>query len=875
MTPDTGADLRELFDTASAMTEREQEQLLDKLAVEDDQKASELRSLLAASRPARDFFGRLRSSVLPEGVAPAPSASAEDSLPGTRVGQYEILERIGGGGMGVVYKARHLRMGRFAALKFLPGHLVRDEAAKNRFVQEAKAAYALEHPNLCTVFDIGETADGTLYIAMAYYEGETLKERMGRGPLRTDEALAIAVQMADGLAGAHREGIVHRDIKPANVILTTEGTVKLVDFGVALITEDTVDLTSAQTRVGTVAYMSPEQAQGQTVDPRTDVWALGVVLYEMLAGVRPFQGAFLQAMMYELVNSEPTPLGSVRHDLSDEILEIVGRCLAKDPAARYQTAAALLVALHHVAKSEGNTSATVSPAQPENVRSSTESFRVYLSFRRDREEDAALADRIRDHLADPHRVFLDRQGRVGPRWAETIEAELREADYVVVLLSPRALHAEMVLAEVETAFRLAGSNSGRPKILPVRMVESGPLPAPIDAYLAGLPAAFWRNESDTDRLLGELRSVLDGGTRVFDEPPTSVEGGSAGSGFAEPAIAASPVRMETPEGTMDPESSFYIQRAADSVALSAIGRQGETITIKGPRQMGKSSLLIRVVSKAVEEGKRVAYIDFQRMGSAALASADSFYPAFCETIAFELDLDVSLEEVWKRPLSAEQRCTMFVERKVLKSLDAPMVLAMDEVDRMFDTPFRSDFFGMLRSWHNDRAIKPLFRKLDMALVTSTEPYELIADLNQSPFNVGEVVELTDFTRGQVADLNGRYGGPLSAPQMNRLYELLGGHPYLVRRALYLVTTGRYEADRLLAEATDDDGPFGDHLRHHLFRLATGTDLKDAMRQILKDGSCGSERLYWRLRGAGLVVRRAGRIAPRSRLYAEFISRHLS
>ena len=208
---------------------------------------------------------------------------------GSSLGPYTITAELGHGGMGVVYTAQDPRLDRQVAIKVLPPDLTRDETAKQRFLQEAKAASALDHPNICTIFEINETADGQLYLVMAYYEGETLKQRIERGALAVNDAIDIATQVGRGLAEAHGAGIVHRDIKPANLLVATSGVVKILDFGLAKLI-GTEDVTQSGAALGTVAYMSPEQARGQEVDRRTDIWSLGVVLYEMLAGKPPFQG---------------------------------------------------------------------------------------------------------------------------------------------------------------------------------------------------------------------------------------------------------------------------------------------------------------------------------------------------------------------------------------------------------------------------------------------------------------------------------------------------------------------------------------------------------------------------------------------------------
>ena len=205
--------------------------------------------------------------------------------PGTTLGPYAIVSQLGSGGMGVVYLAHDPRLDRHVAIKLLPPDLTRDETAKQRFLQEAKAASALDHPNICTIFEINETPDGQLYLVMAHYDGETLKERIARGPLGFDDALDTAIQVGQGLAEAHGAGIVHRDIKPANLIVTTDGTVKILDFGLAKLM-GFESITGSAAILGTVAYMSPEQAQGRDVDGRTDIW----VVSTYFVGASPITG---------------------------------------------------------------------------------------------------------------------------------------------------------------------------------------------------------------------------------------------------------------------------------------------------------------------------------------------------------------------------------------------------------------------------------------------------------------------------------------------------------------------------------------------------------------------------------------------------------
>jgi len=267
----------------------------------------------------------------------------------TFAGRYQIIEELGRGGMGVVYKAEDTRLKRNVALKFLPSELTRDTEVKERFVQEAQAASALDHPNICTIHEIDETEDGQVFISMACYEGETLKNKIKRSLLEPEEAIDFAIQMAQGLAKVHEKGIIHRDIKPANVMITDDGVVKIVDFGLAKLAGQT-RMTRAGTTMGTIAYMSPEQARGEEVDHRTDIWSLGAVLYEMLTRQLPFKGEHEQAMIYSILNTEPDPITALRTQMPVGLEQIISKALSKGPQSRYSDMFEILNDLRRVQK---------------------------------------------------------------------------------------------------------------------------------------------------------------------------------------------------------------------------------------------------------------------------------------------------------------------------------------------------------------------------------------------------------------------------------------------------------------------------------------------------------------------------------------------
>jgi pimeloyl-ACP methyl ester carboxylesterase len=370
-------------------------------------------------------------------------------------GKYRLVELLGRGGMGVVWKAEDLRLKRTVALKFLSHEWAGEAEARGRFVREAQAASELDHPNVCTVFEVDETPAGQMYIAMAYYKGESLKERLARGPLPLAEAVDVAVQLARGLEAAHAHDIVHRDIKPANILVGEGGLPKIVDFGLAKLS-DATQMTRTGATMGTAAYMSPEQAQGKPTDRRTDLWSLGAVFYEMLTGVRPFAGTQQTAVLYNIVHERATPPRRLDASIPPEVERVVLRALEKKPEARYATAAAIAADLE---------------AYRESVRiAETGAFDLRRVLRRAaRPAVAAPALAILLAIGALGGWLYDRQQKI--RWARDValpEIErLAEANNVWRDLTPAydlAVKAEAVVPDDPKLAALLAKVSVRPSI---------------------------------------------------------------------------------------------------------------------------------------------------------------------------------------------------------------------------------------------------------------------------------------------------------------------------------------------------------------------------------------------------------------------------
>ena len=514
--------------------------------------------------------------------------------------------------------------------------------------------------------------------------------------------------------------------------------------------------------------------------------------------------------------------------------------------------------------------------------------RGFISYKHEAQPDVCVAELLVARLmAAGHQVFLDTQIEIGKPWPEVIDAELAKSEFLVVLLSSASSLSEMVIAEVQIGHRHR-RNRGLPRILPVRVAFTEELPYDLAGMLGRLQPAHWQGRQDDDRLcagilasLADLRAQDDALPRVSAVPEALA---TDGCGAERPDAVLPPLPsfdprwleiLEAPGGSVRLKSPFYVEREMDLPTKNEVCRDGATLTLTGSRQSGKSSMLARLYQHARDAGHPVVYIDFQRLDEGQLGSLDALTHHIADLIALKQKTNQGSRPYWDLPLGPSTKLTHFLEEEVLPHLEKPIVLLMDEVDRLFAYEYRSDFFGLLRSWHNNRAFDESWNRLNLVLAISTESNLLIADHNQSPFNVGYRVDASDFTSEQMRAANDKHGSPVKPHEMSDFERLLQGQPFLVRSALYELVSRKWDFAHLLARAYDDDGPFRDHLRRYLLMLNARPDLRAAMKDVIQYGKCATDAAFYGLRAMGLVVGHSRlNTSPRCGLYSRYLGDRL-
>ncbi|HEY3782313.1 MAG TPA: AAA-like domain-containing protein [Fimbriimonadaceae bacterium] len=492
---------------------------------------------------------------------------------------------------------------------------------------------------------------------------------------------------------------------------------------------------------------------------------------------------------------------------------------------------------------------------PEQVhRVPTSGLDVVLLYRRNTHPDDEVLGLIEKELSGRGlNVFVDRHLKIGVDWAKAIEQRIRSADAVVVMLSDAAAGSEMLEYELETAYD-ENRKSGKPQILPIRLGTDKKVEGSIGALVNAFNFKVWEGPQDNDRLVTDIVAALLNPTKPVDTQ-----------------------HLEPAGGAVSPDSPFYVARRTDAEFLSAICANESIILVKGPRQVGKTSLIGRGAKFVREASWRRAMTDFQKLSGQQLASEDAFYKVLAATLARQLKFHYDFAAEWIDIFGANMNMENFV-RSLIEDSPDPLVWFMDEADKIFGVPYASDFFGLVRSWHNSRATEPggPWDRFTIVIGYATEAHLFIQDLNQSPFNVGRQIKLSGFSEQEIADLNIRYGSPLKSSQdVSELYKLVGGQPFLTRRALDVLSSGQLSFAELMATADRDDGPFGDHLKRILIAVSQVPSVLESMRSSLASPDLKDDDGYHRLLAAGIVqLTSDNKIALRCDLYSKYLRAHL-
>lgn len=481
--------------------------------------------------------------------------------------------------------------------------------------------------------------------------------------------------------------------------------------------------------------------------------------------------------------------------------------------------------------------------------------------------------------------------RVEHDWLTHIDAQLEQCDYFLLLLSPQAAVSEMVIEELRRVKQLQESRyDDKPVVLPIRVncPHTTLLNHDLRSYLHGIGQREWNSPADTSTLIQDVLNLLkESGEWIVSRGeaiPADIKNPDS-SGECNLSSSTAYSRLPTPLPVAEPElpngqvrlaSAFYVERVpCETLCYKEILQPGALIRIKAPRQMGKTSLLARILCRANEQGYRTVPLSFQHADAAVFTNLNELLQWFCARITRKLRLRDRVEEYWTDTYGDKDNCTIYFEDYLLSQLDSPLVLGLDEVDRVFQYPkIADDFFGLLRAWYEEASYgavdSDLWEKLRLVVVHSTEVYVPL-NVNQSPFNVGLPIALPEFTREQVQDLTQRHGLSWNTFHVQQLMSLVGGHPYLVRLALYHVATGQITLDQLLQTAATEGGLYGDHLRRHLWNLQQHPELAVAFTKlVLANEPVELESvLAFKLHSMGLVQLHGNQVTPRFQLYQQY------
>jgi serine/threonine-protein kinase len=796
------------------------------------------------------------------------------------------------------------------------------QTARRLFDTEAQVLYQLgsSHPQIPQLLAHFEE-NQQFYLVQEFIDGiDFSRELAGRKRLSETSTVALLLDVLKILEFVHRHSVIHRDIKPSNLIRRpSDGKFVLIDFGA--VKQISTQIASGEpvartVAVGTHGYMAPEQANGQPL-PCSDIYSLGAVAIQALTGTPP-------NLLPKDSNLEI--LWRDKAQVSPQLARILDKMVRYNFRERYQSTAEVLQALQQLPSSQPRAGATASkpglfqkigkllftrieellsgdgPQSPaiepppartpppatrnqENAPTETaplqaapeKSARVFISYH-SQDPDRSLAREFYSALLSAgHQPFMAGESvRLGEQWPRRIADELEQCDYFVLLLSAQSAGSEMVTEEVRKAKALRDARSdGKPVLLPIRV--SFPVSAPLNynlrGYLNSIQQRFWNSDADTPAIVRELLSVLQA-----QKPPAAEEATEAAlptlppaaeSPDAPPLPAAEP---ELPEGQVELASAFYVQRPPiETRACEEIRKPGALIRIKAPRQMGKTSLMARILQQAAQQGYRTVPLSFQLADGKVLTDLGQFLRWFCASVGRRLRLHNQVAERWEGTYGDKDNCTAYFEDYLLPAADTPLALGLDEVDRVFEhREIAEDFFGLLRAWHEEGKNRQVWKQFRLVVVHSTEVY-VPMNVNQSPFNVGLPVELPEFNRQQVLELARLHRLDWGAGDVEPLMAMVGGHPYLVRLALYHIARGDMTLLELLRQAPTEAGLYRDHLRRFLWLIQQNPELVEAFKQVA--GAAGSLPLEpvtaFRLHSIGLVNLQGNEAILRCDLYRQY------
>nr|WP_228056052.1 AAA-like domain-containing protein [Microcoleus sp. LEGE 07076] len=507
--------------------------------------------------------------------------------------------------------------------------------------------------------------------------------------------------------------------------------------------------------------------------------------------------------------------------------------------------------------------------------SSSRSVKVFVSYR-SAEPDRELGKQLETALsAIGHTVFTAENNiKLGDNWFERINFFLKECDYLLLLLPPTVSQSELLTYQVQQAKELQDSRPDKkPGILPIRV--GFPLNAPLNhdlrGYLYRIKQREWQTTADTPILIEEVLDLLAETPALFTEEPEDLTENQVLE-ISSDEIPQPVAEPELPGGQVDVASQFYVERQPiEERCYQTILQPSALIRIKAPRQMGKTSLMARILHHGVSQGYCTVPLTFQLVDKGIFANLDKFLKWFCAYVGRELHLANQLDDYWDEIFGSKVNCKDYFEKYILPQIDSPLILGLDEIDRVFQYPdIAEDFLGLLRAWHEESKRRDIWKKLRLIVVHSTEVY-IPMNINQSPFNVGLPVELPEFNPQQIQDLAARHNLNWSDAEVGELMAIVGGHPYLVRVALYHISRSDLTLDELKETAASDAGIYSDHLRRQLWNLEEYPELAQGMREIVAADSPVQLKAMqaFKLDSLGLVRLQGNECVPRCELYRQY------